>query len=175
MFGSNISKRSRGTKKADEGSVSLASTSDRGLSRRINVLFVCDEWNSSKGGLPTFNREFAINLAKTSRDDFAIFCYVCQSSESDREDARKNGVNIITAKSVLGTHDRLEWLRLPPSELPHPDVVIGHGRKFGTPAHWLVQITNCIWVQFVHVFCEDLGKYKQTLETDAVEENEKKH
>ena len=26
----------------------------------------------------------------------------------------------------------------------------------------------------MHVFCEDLGKYKQT-ETDAVEENEKKH
>ena len=175
MFASNIFKSSRGTKKADKGSVSLASTSDRGLSRRINVLFVCDEWNSSKGGLPTFNREFAINLVKTSRDDFAIFCYVCQSSESDREDARKNGVNIITAKSVPGTHDRLEWLRLPPSELPHPDVVIGHGRKFGTPAYCLVQTTNCKWVQFVHVFCEDLGKYKQTLETDAVEENEKKH
>ena len=174
MFGSSMFKKSRGTKKADESSVSLASTSDRVLSRRIHVLFVCDEWNSSKGGLPTFNREFAINLAKASRDDFAIFCYVCQSSESDREDARKNGVNIITAKSVPGTHDRLEWLRLPPSELPHPDVVIGHGRKFGTPAYCLVQITNCKWVQFVHVFCEDLGKYKQT-ETDAVEENERKH
>ncbi|CAH3044535.1 unnamed protein product, partial [Porites lobata] len=118
-----------------------------------NVLFVCDEWNSSKGGLSTFNREFAINLAKTSRNDFAIHCYVCQSSESDRDDARKNGVNIITAKSIPGTSDRPEWLRLPPSELAHLDVVIGHGRKFGTPAY-------CI--------------YKQT-ETDAVEENEKKH
>ena len=161
------------TKKAsDEASLSSPSTSDT-VESKLNVLFVCNEWNSSRGGLSTFNREFAINLAQTSRDDFAIHCYVCQSSESDRDDARKHGVNLITAKSIPGTGDRLEWLRLPPSELPHPDVVIGHGRKFGTPAYCIVQNAKCKWVQFVHVFCEDLGKYKQ--ETDAVEENEKKH
>ena len=157
----------------DEASLSLPSMSYRVESKR-NVLFVCDEWNSSKGGLSTFNREFAINLANTSSDDFAIHCYLCQSSESEREDARRNGVNVITAKSIPGTSDRLEWLRLPSSELPRPDVVIGHGRKFGTPAYCITQITKCKWLQFVHVFCEDLGKYKQT-ETDAVEENEKKH
>ena len=111
-------------KTTDEASLSSPSQSDRVESKR-NVLFVCDEWNSSKGGLSTFNREFAINLAKTSRNDFAIHCYVCQSSESDRDDARKHGVNIITAKSIPGTSDRLEWLRLPPSELAHLDVVIG--------------------------------------------------
>ena len=157
---------------------STSESSDREQSKFVNILFVCDEWNSSKGGLSTFNREFAINLAKASRDDFAIHCYVCQSSESDREDARNNGVNIITAKNIPGIWDRLEWLRLPPSELPHPDVVIGHGRKFGTPAYFIRRIEKCKWVQFVHVFCEDLGKYKQTdtnTQTDAVEENEKKH
>ena len=152
--------------------------SDREKSKLVNILFVCDEWNSSNGGLSTFNREFAINLAKASRDDCAIYCFVCQSSESDREDAEKNGVNLITAKSIPGTHDRLEWLRLPPLELSHPDVVIGHGRKFGTPAYCIVQNAKCKWIQFVHVFCEDLGKYKQTdtySQTDAVEENERKH
>ena len=157
---------------------STSESTDRKRSKLVNILFVCDEWNSSKGGLSTFNREFAINLAKASRDDFLIHCFVSQSSESDREDAGKNGVNLITAKSVPGTHDRLEWLRLVPSELPHPDVVIGHGRKFGTPAYCIVQNTKCKWIQFVHVFCEDLGKYKQTdtnTQTDAVEENEKKH
>ena len=65
----------------------LPSTSGQIKSKRVKILFVCDEWNSSKGGLSTFNREFAINLAKSSRDDFAIQCYVCQSSESDRDDA----------------------------------------------------------------------------------------
>ena len=152
--------------------------SDREKSKLVNILFVCDEWNSSNGGLSTFNREFAINLAKASRDDCAIYCFVCQSSESDREDAEKNVVNLITAKSIPGTHDRLEWLRLPPLELSHPDVVIGHGQKFGTPAYCIVQNAKCKWIQFVHVFCEDLGKYKQTdtyTQTDAVEENERKH
>ena len=164
-----------GAKKAsNEPFFILPSASQRVESKHINVLFVCDEWNSSKGGLATFNRKFAINLAKASSEDFAIHCYVCHSNESDREDARQNGVNIITAKSIPGTSDRLESLRLPPSELLHPDVVIGHGRKFGTPAYFITQITKCKWIQFVHVFCEDLGKYKQT-ETDAVEENEKKH
>ena len=168
-----IFKKIVGREKAtDEASHSSPSPFDR-VESKLNVLFVCDEWNSSKGGLSTFNREIAINLAQSSRNDFAIHCYVCQSSESDRDDARKHGVNIITAKSIPGTGDRLEWLRLPPSELPHPDVVIGHGRKFGTPAYCIVQNAKCKWVQFVHVFCEDLGKYKQ--ETDAVEENEKKH
>ena len=141
---------------------STSESPDRKKSKLVNILFVCDEWNSSKGGLSTFNREFAIHLAKASRDDFLIHCFVSQSSESDREDTGKNGVNLITAKSVPGTHDRLEWLRLAPSELPHPDVVIGHGRKFGTPAYCIVQNTKCKWIQFVHVFCEDLGKYKQT-------------
>ena len=83
-------------------------------------------------------------------------------------------MNLETAKSIPGTSDRLEWLRLPPSELPHPDVVIGHGRKLGTPAYSITQIIQCKWIQFVHLFCEDLRKYKQT-ETDSVEENEKKH
>ena len=145
--------------------------------QRISVLFVCDEWKSSKGGLSTFNRAFAISLANTATDEIKVHCYVSQSSESDREDARKNGVNIITAQSIPGTSDRLEWLRLPPPELPNPDVVIGHGRKFGTPAYYIVRTTNCKWVQFVHVFCEDLGKHKvaESAEVDTIEENEKKN
>ena len=151
------------------------STSSSNESQRINVMFLCEEWMSSKGGLPTFNREFAVNLAKTSSDKINVHCYVSQSNELDREDASKNGVNLITAKSIPGTSDPLDWLKLPPPELPHPDIVVGHGRKFGAPAYCIVQTTNCKWVQFVHVFCEDLGKYKQADEnrrsiSDTIEE-----
>ena len=53
-----------GAKKAShEPFFILPSASERVESKHINVLFVCDEWNSSKGGLATFNRKFAINLA----------------------------------------------------------------------------------------------------------------
>ena len=161
----------------EEAFVRGPSTSSCFESKRIDVLFLCDEWKSSKGGLSTFNRAFAISLANTATDEIKVHCYVSQSSESDREDARKNGVNIITAQSIPGTSDRLEWLRLPPPELPNPDVVIGHGRKFGTPAYYIVRTTNCKWVQFVHVFCEDLGKHKvaESAEVDTIEENEKKN
>ena len=145
--------------------------------QRINVLFVCNEWNSSKGGLPTFNRETAINLAKTTSDTIKVHCYVSQSTEQEREDAKRDGVNIITAESIPGTSDPLEWLKLPPPELECPDIVVGHGRKFGTPAYCIMQTTNCKWIQFVHVFCEDLGKHKvaERPGRDPIEENEKKH
>ncbi|XP_078348623.1 3'-5' exoribonuclease HELZ2-like isoform X2 [Oculina patagonica] len=145
----------------------------------INVMFLCDEWKSSKGGLSTFNRELAVNLAKTSSrsERFKVHCYVSQSDERCREDAKQHGVNLITAKKIPGSSDPLDWLKIPPSELPHPDVVIGHGRKFGTPAFFIVQAAKCKWVHFVHVFCEDLGKYKvaESAARDVIEENEKKH
>ena len=144
---------------------------------RINVMFLCDEWKSSKGGLSTFNREFAVNLAKTTSDSIKVHCYVSQSDELCREDARQHGVNLITARSIPGSADPLDWLKIPPPELSNPDIVIGHGRKFGTPAYFIVQTAKCKWVHFVHVFCEDLGKYKvtQSASLDTIEENEKKH
>ena len=143
----------------------------------INVLFLCDEWKSSKGGLSTFNREFAVNLAKTTTGRIKVHCYVSQSDELSREDARQHGVNLITAQSIPGSVDPLDWLKLPPPELPNPDIVVGHGRKFGTPAYCIVRVANCKWMHFVHVFCEDLGKFKatQSVAVDTIEENEKKH
>jgi len=143
----------------------------------IDVMFLCDEWKSAKGGLSTFNREFAINLAKTTSDSIKVHCYVSQSDELSREDARQRGVNLITARNVPGSADRLDWLKIPPPELPNPDIVVGHGRKFGTPAYFIVQAAKCKWVHFVHVFCEDLGKFKaaQSVAVDTIEENEKKH
>ena len=145
--------------------------------RLIDVMLLCDEWKSSKGGLSTFNREFAVNLAEATTGSMKIHCYVSNSDDRDREDAKQHGVNLITARSVPGSADPLECLKFPPSQLPKPHLVIGHGRKLGSPAYSLVQITKCKWIQFVHVYCEDLGKYKEsaTAAEDTIEENEKKH
>ena len=84
---------------------------------------------------------------------------------------------MITAQNIPGSGDPLDWLKIPPPELPNPDIVVGHGRKFGTPAYFIVQVAKCKWIQFVHVFCEDLGKFKaaQSVAVDTIEENEKKH
>ena len=163
---------------ACEQTLTVASNNERQKeSKRIDVMFLCDEWRSSKGGLSTFNREFAVNLAKTASDCIKVHCYVAQSDELEREDARQHGVNLITARSIPGSPDPLDWLRIPPPELRNPDIVVGHGRKFGTPAYCIVQTTKCKWMHFVHVFCEDLGKFKETQSAtvDTIEENEKKH
>ena len=146
--------------------------------RLIDVMFLCDEWKSSKGGLSTFNRELAINLAETTTGSMKIHCYVSRSDDQDREEAKQHGVNLITAQTVPGSGDPLDWLKIVPPELPHPHIVIGHGRKFGIPAFHVERATRCKWIQFVHVFCEDLGKFKETTATtvaDTIEENEEKH
>ena len=157
--------------------MACAQTSSAASRPAINVMFLCDEWKSSKGGLSTFNREFAVNLAKTASGRIKVHCYVSQSDELSRQDARQHGVNLITAQSIPGSVDPLDWLKFPPPELPNPDIVVGHGRKFGTPAYCIVRVANCKWMHFVHVFCEDLGKYKatQSVAVDTIEENEKKH
>lgn len=49
----------------------------------INVMFICSEWGSKKGGLSTFNRELAANLAKISNDRIKVHCYVSESIEAD--------------------------------------------------------------------------------------------
>ena len=146
-------------------------------SQCIDVMFVCSEWGSSKGGLPTFNREFAVNLAKVAGDRIKVHCYVSSSSEEDRLDARKQGVNLITARCLPGASDQIEWLKKPPPELPTPHVVIGHGRKFGIPAYLISDRTKCKWIHFVHVFCEDLGKHKleDSSTPNAIADNEEKN
>ena len=65
----------------------------------IDAMFLCDEWKSSKGGLSTFNRELAINLAETTNGSMKIHCYVSRSDDQDREDAKQYGVNLITAQT----------------------------------------------------------------------------
>ena len=147
------------------------------VSQCINVMFICSEWGSKKGGLSTFNRQLSVNLAKTSNDRIKVHCYVCESNEVDRQDASRQGVNLITARRVPGSSDPLEWLKFPPLELRHPDIVVGHGRKFGSAAYAISDRTKCRWVHFVHVFCEDLGKFKleYSASSDTIAENEEKN
>ena len=148
--------------------------------RTIDILAICDEWKPSKGGLSAFNRELVINLAKVSGENVNIHCYVSKSDDADREDAKKYGVNLVTAQKIPGTENPHEWLKFPPPELAKIDVVIGHGRKFGLPACFITKIMNkfrlpCKLLQFLHVCCLELGKYKTSRTDDTIHENEEKH
>ena len=160
---------------ACSGVSTVASSEEQSL---IDVMFLCDEWKSSKGGISTFNRELAINLAETTTSSLKVHCYVSRSDDQDKEEAKQHGVNLITAQTLPGSRDPLELLKFPPPELPNLHVVIGHGRKLGIPACHLERALRCKWIQFVHVFCEDLGKFKETTimaVTDTIAEHEEKH
>ena len=143
---------------------------------RINVIFLCDEWRSSRGGISTFNRELAIYVAEFGSSIVNVYCYVPESSDQDREDARNNNVNLVTAERVPGSTDPVDRLKIPPPEV-RVDVVVSHGRKFGVAAYFIAHSTRCKWIQFVHVDCEDLGKHKKEAEgvKDTIEDNENKH
>ena len=156
----------------------MASTS-RGTSREsLKLMFVCDEWKSTKGGLSTSNRYFAENMAKYC-SHVEVYCYVPQSDEQDRENAREKGVSLLTAQKLPGNRNTLDWMKCLPKELPNPNVVVTHGRKFGSVAPFLVQkaSSTCCWVHMVHVFGLDIGKYKSrsSKRDDPIEDNEKKH
>jgi len=142
------------------------------------VMFICDEWKSTKGGLSTFNRCFAENVAKYC-SHIDVSCYVQQSDENDRENAKKKSVTLLTAVKLPGNRNQMDWLKCLPKELPNPDVVITHGRKFGPIAPFIMQkaSSTCCWVQVVHVFCQDIGKYKarSSKGEDPIEDNENKH
>ena len=129
------------------------------LGETLKVVSLGDEWGSSKGGLSTFNKQLASHLAK--RSDLEVSCFLPEVSDSDKNAATKNKVTLVEAKSIPAIRDPLVKLHRWPSQLPPPDVIISHGRKFG-PAAYRIKETHpsCKWAHFVHMNYEEMGKYK---------------
>ena len=145
-----------------------ASTS---LTYAKNVMLLAGEWGSSKGGLPTLNRQLAMELAKSS--NLKISFYVTKCSEEDKQMAANSGINIIKANK-RPAYDELDWLGFPPDELPVIDVVVGHGVKLGKQAQLIQRFfPKCVWVQFEHTAPEELAMYKKY--ACNISRGEKKH
>ena len=123
-----------------------------------NVMLLAGEWGSSKGGLPTINRQLAMELAKSP--NLAVSLYVTKCSEDEKRMAANNGITIIKAKKLAG-YEVLDWLGVPPEELSVIDVVVGHGAKLGKQAQLIRRFyPKCVWVQFEHTAPEELAMYK---------------
>ena len=125
---------------------------------KLNVLILGSEWESSKGGPSTINREFAIHLAKHSKVHVTFL--VPQCSDRDKSAANAYNIDLREAEQFDGMSE-LQWLCFPPHDL-HIDIVIGHGAKLGPQAN-AIKMTrgNCRWVQFVHTAPEELGMHKE--------------
>ena len=138
-------------------------------STEVNFTLLASEWGSKRGGLGTFNRVIAIELAKHSKVHVSVLVPRCDQAEID--DARSKNVTLAQAKRRPGIEEK-HWLCFPPDDL-QIDVVIGHGVVLGSQAQIIQENRRCKWIQFVHTDPEELGMFKDY--SDRIEKGEQKH
>lgn len=130
-------------------------------SQRLKVTLLADEWTSLAGGLSTFNRELAINLAKQSSLEVTLFVPKNACHPKHMEEAKRHNVTILEAKELIA-YDPRDGLNFPSPDL-NPDVVIGHGQKLGRQGQiFQASPSNCKWIQVVHTYPEELGTLKDS-------------
>jgi len=137
--------------------------------RAIKVTILASEWESSKGGLSTINRELAIQLAKFPNVEVTFFLPKC--SHESKEEAQHHGISVVKAERRPG-FEELDWLSFPPEHL-EMDVVVGHGMKLGKQAQVIRNSHKCKWVQVVHTDPEELGMFK--CYENRISKGEQKH
>ena len=136
--------------------------------KKVKVVLLASEWSSKHGGLSTFNRVLAIQLAQNPKVAVSVFLPECDQTERD---AAKKNITLVQAEPRPGI-DKMLWLCRPPKDL-EIDFVIGHGVVLGRQAQIIRDNRSCKWVQFVHTDPEELGMFKDY--ADAVSKGEEKH
>lgn len=61
----------------------------------MNIVLIATEWGNAEGGINSFNRAFAIGLAKVAPPEARIFCAVPRPSRQALEDAKLAGVTLV--------------------------------------------------------------------------------
>ena len=138
----------------------------------LNVTLVASEWDSSKGGLSTFNRKLATKLAQHEQVKVTLLIPQYSCSEEGKRTAESHKVSIREAEKRPGYNDPLDWLSFPPRDLAI-DIIVGHGAKLGKQAQVIRESHSSKWVQVVHTDPEELGMYKDYPE--AISKGEEKN
>ena len=137
--------------------------------KKVKVVLLASEWSSKHGGISTFNRVLAIQLAQNPKVAVSVFLPECDQTE--REEAKKNNITLVQAELRPG-FDKMQLLCHPPKDL-EIDFVIGHGVVLGCQAQIITDNRSCKWVQFVHTDPEELGMFKDY--ADVLSKGEEKH
>jgi glycosyltransferase involved in cell wall biosynthesis/tetratricopeptide (TPR) repeat protein len=124
------------------------------------VLAVATEWQSSNGGVSTFNRELCIGLSSAG---YRVYCLVPGASSEEAESAKKGGVELVRPPSSPGLDQRALLLLRP--ELPAgiiPDLIIGHDRVTGPAAYALKSnhFRQSLLIQVIHTAPGEIEWYK---------------
>ena len=125
-------------------------------STKLKFTLLASEWGSKRGGLSTFNRVLATELAKHSKVHVSVFVPKCNQEEI--EEALSNNITLVQATKRAAFEER-DWLCFPPEDL-QIDIVIGHGVVLGRQAQIIQENRQCKWIQFVHADPEELGMFK---------------
>ena len=137
--------------------------------RKLRVTILADEWQSSKVGLSTMNKELAIQLAQFSNVEVTVFLLKCTAK--DKREARRHDISLLKAVKRPG-YNMLDCLSFPPDDLSI-DVVVGHGSDLGRQGQIIRNSHKCKWIQVVHSDPEELGMLKHSL--NGISEGERKH
>ena len=138
----------------------------------LSVTLLASEWDSTKGGLSTINRELAIELAQHEQLKVTLLVPQYSCSEEGKRTAASHKVSIREAERRPGYNDPLDWLSFPPRDLAI-DIILGHGGKLGKQAQVIRESYSCKWVQVVHTAPEELGMHKDYPE--AISKGEEKN
>ena len=125
----------------------------------LSVTLLASEWDSTKGGLSTINRELATELAQHEQVKVTLLVPQFSCSEEGKRTAESHKVSIREAERRPGYDDPLDWLSSPPEDLTI-DIIVGHGAKLGKQAQFIRKSHKCKWVQVLHTAPEELGMHK---------------
>ena len=125
----------------------------------LSVTLLASEWDSTKGGLSTINRQLATELAQHEQVEVTLLVPQYSCSEEGKGTAKRHKVSIREVERRPGYDDPLDWLSFPPRDLAI-DIILGHGGKLGKQAQVIRESHGCKWVQVVHTAPEELGMYK---------------
>jgi glycosyltransferase involved in cell wall biosynthesis len=133
----------------------------------LRVLAVATEWNSSHGGLSTFNRQLCCALAAAGAE---VNCVVLKASEEERRTAQAAGVTLTEAASTPGMPEQSALARK--QSLPGgfvPDIIIGHGRVTGPAAQVLERdhFPTAKRLHFIHMAPDEIEWFKLDRGDDA--------
>jgi glycosyltransferase involved in cell wall biosynthesis/tetratricopeptide (TPR) repeat protein len=141
---------------------------------RHHVLAVCPEWDSTQGGLTTFNRQLCVALAGKGA---WVVCLVLAATEAERRHAQDHGVTLVEAAAVDETTQALALARRP--ALPagfSPTVIIGHARVTGPVAKSLHEdhFPHARRLHVVHMAPDEIEWHKLDRDDDAAKRAEER-
>jgi hypothetical protein len=116
----------------------------------FTILSLATEWDSSHGGISTFNRELCAALARLGH---RVLCGVPTVSPAERERARACGVEIVMPASAPGGAGAAGLYRPLVGIDASVDVLIGHGRITGpyAVAQKTDHFKDARYLHFVHM------------------------